>query len=498
MKTGLFHSAWLVVFAVLGVPSNAAVSAVSSAAVQEDRLQELKTKFVQAAKINSKDEMANLVRKYNDEAIQWIIATAESISNQPSDQLYERMAQLRTAWKTSVKTDFAEEIEKYFSLLHPAGKRERTAFKRDYGRKINEYNASVGAQDAAQLRVIGTQFEALAKKFESVGDRYHASEAWGYVYLCSREDHVGDAADKFRQAKAAGELVRNREAIDLRDGLHGTYKSTYTMLVNQGFGPEGEAGAIKVGERPGEAAEAGAGGAAPRAKPAGPSAAGAPIVANMGFEAIEMEAVERPNYNLDNIYQCWMVVALDAKGSTGKFDRVNGGPAVHRVAAADLRVDSDGDGEGEVKIPMTGNFELVEFSVGSGDDQRPWAVVATTGIPEDTYQGIQAFLAPTDVNMQLYYAPAGSLIGDIDGTRVRVIDEDLDGFYGGASLTWGWFGLTPDNFHPEMDSMVIGKSKRAVPYSEFQQIGDTWYKLAPAKHGQEMTKRRRWNSSPVA
>ena len=40
--------------------------------------------------------------------------------------------------------------------------------------------------------------------------------------------------------------------------------------------------------------------------------------------------------------------------------------------------------------------------------------------------------------------------------------------------------------HPEMDSIVIGNSKRARPWSEYQQIGDTWYRLEVENGGKSL------------
>ena len=69
---------------------------------------------------------------------------------------------------------------------------------------------------------------------------------------------------------------------------------------------------------------------------------------------------------------------------------------------------------------------------------------------------------------------------------MRVIDENCDGFYGSQPLTWQYFGLTEGYFHPEFDSLVIGDSERALPWSEYVQVPEvkgTWYKLEAQDSG---------------
>jgi hypothetical protein len=70
---------------------------------------------------------------------------------------------------------------------------------------------------------------------------------------------------------------------------------------------------------------------------------------------------------------------------------------------------------------------------------------------------------------------------------VRIIDESMDAVYGTKPvITYGEIGLTREFFEPEMDSIVIGASKRARPWSELQEIGDKWYKLETDPHGKEI------------
>jgi hypothetical protein len=105
---------------------------------------------------------------------------------------------------------------------------------------------------------------------------------------------------------------------------------------------------------------------------------------------------------------------------------------------------------------------------------------------------MQVNLAPDDKQLKIFAFNAASIVGSIDGIPLRVNDDSLDGVYGSKPLTWGHPGLTPDYFQPELDSIVIGASKRARPWSEFQEIGGKWYKLEIPPEGKEL------KATPVA
>jgi hypothetical protein len=92
-----------------------------------------------------------------------------------------------------------------------------------------------------------------------------------------------------------------------------------------------------------------------------------------------------------------------------------------------------------------------------------------------------------DEKMIVYLLGAASVTGVVNGTPMRVIDDSMDGIYGTVPQTWGFPGLTPGVYQPDMDSVVIGASKRAKPWSKLQQIGGAWYALDVTPDGKQLT-----------
>ena len=218
-------------------------------------------------------------------------------------------------------------------------------------------------------------------------------------------------------------------------------------------------------------------------------ATGAPIKLTVAFEALEsIEQFARPNYYADELYQSWPWLFFGTKGGAGaEFPaHQQRGPLLTRVAASEIALDSDRDGKGEKSIRLTGKLVAVECELTTDGPRRPWAFAMITGIASDRYQGLDYYLEPLDLFFYAFYVAAGSMLGTLGETEVRVIDENLDGFYGSQPLTWQYFGLTEGFFHPEFDSLVIGDSERALPWSDYVQVPEeegTWYKLEPQDSG---------------
>ena len=469
MKPSFFTTSALLLPVLFGALVLDVTATPSAAAPQTDKDREFRDKFQSAMKIGAKDEMKKLVDRNLDQAVTWIIQTSETLSNAPNDVVAERMDALRTAWKDSKDTAFCQKMERYFSLLDPTIKRERVRMRGQFDKAVNEFWANNEKKDGSTYVKLASEFAALADAFEQVGDWYYNSQAWNLVGHCFDEGNRGKKDADLKKACAAYlKCLAAREQIELKDSIYLTTKPRTDQLVALGFGPQGSRGPV--------AGPGGEGGEGAMAE-VGPA-----ITANMSFELIEeVDAIARPSYYLDEVYPSWNSIFLSAKGTQVPLPRVENGPPIMRLGSAKVVIDVDKDGEGDgdadVEIPLRGRLEPVVFEIGEGAAKRKMAFLAVTGAEKDTYQEVEVNLAPVDQSMSIYVTAAGSMVGEVDGTPLRVIDDDMDGVYGSLPQTWGHVGMTPEKFQPEMDSMVIGKSKRAVPFSEYTQIDEQWYKL---------------------
>src|SRR5882672_346400 len=174
----------------------------------------------------------------------------------------------------------------------------------------------------------------------------------------------------------------------------------------------------------------------------------------MTFEMIKtVDEFDRPSYYCDEVYQIWPAVYLQAKGSAGQFTSMEmiekKGPTLLRTAAAQLSVDLDHNGTGDKTIPLTGNAAVVDLTIGEGETQRPWAFLCRTGIQEHVYQGLKTNLQPDDNQVILYTINAASMVGMLGTTKVRVLDDNMDGVYGSEPKNWNFRELSNNAAQPD-------------------------------------------------
>jgi hypothetical protein len=443
-----------------------ALTPATGTAAQDDQMV-WRAEFEKAMAVGAHSEMERLVKGNTHAAVEWIIDTAQGIATKPNEALETRMEALRKAWKGGIGTKFADNMYEYFSLLEPALKGERLKLMGRYDKALARYNGNLVTKDQPTFGVLYVELEGLAGAFAEVGDHYHAGQSWLLVYNCIEERNRGEQADLYKACRALKNVVAERKLIDLQDQSYLGAATTYNYLKAQGY--DAEAGA-----------EGGGGESGPAGPPkSGPSKEGAAVVVTLGFEMIlDYDAYERPSYYADELHNLWTRISLQKKGSQTTFSSLGElSPKLQRTGSAEVLIDADGDGQGEVKLPLRGNVDPIEFEIGGGAEKRRWGCLTKIGTSSDMYQNIQVSMSPNDDQMQIYLAPAASMAGEVGGIALRIIDENMDGVYGGEPKLWAHDGLTKDMLHPEFDSILIGDEKRARPWSEYQKIGEQWYRL---------------------
>lgn len=445
-----------------GSSAEASLPGAETAASQD--ASKFRSEYLKAMRIGDKALMGRLIKDNTDAAVAWIIETAEQISNAPNDKVFERMENLKAGWGESMKTDFCDKIERYYSFLTGQTKRDRQMIRKKYDEFQTMYFSNAEEKDKSVYSRVAVEMRGLGEAFKAIGDDYYSSQAYGFAAICFDEGTLGKDADLDSAANAYKAFIDAREKVGLKDKVYLSNKPRYEQLVALGFGSEAKA-----------AAEAEEEAAAEEAAKMGPAAV---LKASMEFSLVEeVDDFERPSYFMDEIYQIWNSIPLQKKGSSYTIPRLENGPTVYRTGSAQVALDADFDGEGEVEVPIRGNVDPVVFEIGEGTARRKWAFLATTGLERDQYQGFETNLSPTDDVVNIYMAPAGSVVGELGETSIRIFDDNLDGIYGSPATIWGHVGMSKDHYMPEMDSMIIGDDDRAVPFSDHVKVGDKWFKL---------------------
>jgi len=445
--------------------------------------------FRQALEINAKDEMASLVKARPNEAILAVVETCELISKGTNDALENDIDALRVAWKNAFGTGFVAMEYEYFSVeLQGEFKNARAKVVDQFRAQRDLFLRARENKEKRALQGFGLDYLTLGRSFEELGDLYRASECYQLYAECFDEALLAQDADFGRVIQGLDYMVEMRGALELADPLVEQAKARRDSLVSKGY----------VSAEGSEEETPSGGGAEETPEPAVPGAAApaGPIALGGAFELVpELEEVRRPGFGLDALYPIWGFIFFKADHpdagafpQTGVFPGLDDSPKVIREGANKVLVDVDGDGKGDVEIPVTGKINPVEITLGQGAARRKWAFLATVGTEQDTYQGVRPYnLAPAMEQMLLYIAPAASIVGNVAGTRVQIFDDNLDGRFGSPPKGWAYTGLREQDFQYDVDTIRIGDSERAVPWSELVEVGPDWYEFHANDSGTDVT-----------
>ncbi len=420
-----------------------------------------------------KAEQEKLVKAESSNAAAWIARFDEILAERPDDpDAGPFLADLSAAWKASMKSEFPEREKKFFVTLDAKGKHERIDLRKRFDAAQSTFDGNADKKDAWVYTQLVDELEQVAGGFEQVGDSYYASEAWLLYSACNDEPLRGTTADSKRALKGLEEGLSQRAIVDLPDAKKEAAEKRKTALESKGGGkPAGGPAAPPEGQEPTDA--------------------GATINVPLTFESLTaVDAIQRPNFLADENYLLWRAVELKAKGSSGSFERTPGAPLLYRLGSSDVRFDTDGDGKGDgpldEKLPLTGNVTLVKIQLGTGDSARPWAFFETTAGNQENYQDLNLNMSPSDTLLRMFVLGAATVTGTLEGQPIRIIDDSMEGQYGNEPLSYGFEGVVKGEFQPDIDSIVIGTGKRARPWSEFQEVGDKWFKFEMGSDGKEI------------
>jgi hypothetical protein len=215
------------------------------------------------------------------------------------------------------------------------------------------------------------------------------------------------------------------------------------------------------------------------------------------FELIpDIETYQRPSWCNDTDYTSWPEWGVGAVGEAKDFINPRIGIKNLRSAAARVEIDANGDGKGDLDVPLTGNISPVHVKFGPVGMERDLGLLMVTGIEKDRYQGVEVDRSIRTERGQLFFAPAGSVTAMIEKTPIRIFDDNFDGAYGydhrnSYWMAWRWTGLRyehdPAEEQPEIDCVVVGGSKRARPWSDQLQIDGKWYQFKCDDYGRTLT-----------
>jgi hypothetical protein len=435
----------------------------------QDAYAEFLKRFRDAQRVGDRNTMQRLFKSEQPQAIWWIIDTAMRMGSEPSEALAKDMQLQKETWWSAFETRFADKMERFYAFLRPQAQNAIRSMAVD-ATEVSSVARGLLADQQAERRIerikdYRERAKGLALRFEELGDRYFAGEMWFVAGECSGPDHIPDKeADLGLALEAFGKFLEHRDEIELVDNLNQTAEDS-----------------IKRFEALGAVAGAGAGPTASIEVGSSASAPGAPEIED------KVSKLERPCYLTDEVYLTWNAIWVPGMDGEVTFPRMDkSGVRVKRTGAASIQViGSDGS---TADVSLNNTIQLVRTVVGRGDEQREWAFLVADPGTQEYFNTVPMNMAAGAEGQSLYVAPAASQVFEVGGEAVRVFDDDIDGVFGGPGQGYVWPGMQGDKGEQELqfDSMLVGKSKRAVPFSRLVQIADQWYQLEPEYGGKIM------------
>lgn len=462
----------------MGAPTAAHAAGVplhAAAAPQDDPLPEGKFRedVRKAAAIGDQQAVATLMRNNPRNTVAWILTTNELYSEGPNEALTKDMDMLRAGWRAAFSSSFFDKIEAFFAGLRPEFRRTRVELRNRFNELQAAFDRILGEKASEdrtlRAREMSLSFESLGNSFREIGDRYYSSESFANSGYLVDSTVVGEQGDLVRAHTMLKSALDERLQLDLEDRILRNLRIDVARLEPYAVPPDGGVTA----------------GAADTTSKIPGVALGPMSTAPGTFEPVpSMGAFERLGYAHDDVYMVWPSIVISGETGSVEFSGLKDGPTVRRTGAAAAEVmGTDGS---VAEVPITGNVELVTTVIGDEETRRPWAFLMTVPTDKEQYQGFELNYQPSKTQMILPVAPAASMVFDVGGTRVKVLDENMDGIYGGPETTWTYPGVVEGEFQIDIDGVVVGAAKRTVPFSELMRIGEAWYRLESTMGGKNL------------
>ena len=440
---------------------------------------EFDARFKQLLAVNDTAALASLVRQSPEVAVRFVDTYCLQLSKGSTEELEKLIAGARAAWKTALGTNFVDKLYEYHSLMDSRTRGERARMEDAYNKALATYTTNAqGEKKGATFENSAAEFSAIAEGFAAVGDQLNVGRSWILVASCFGEGLRGKEANLYRAYAANAKALTAYEAIGMAGPAMDSLKAVCEDLKGRGFDKAEPVASGPGGPMPGADAGVGANG-----QPSAVVASGPPVALAMTFEAVDdPERYARPNFFGDSVYQAWPYLLLK-KGTPTKLDtQPETGITLEFLGGAQITM-HDKSGAETKPTTASGNVDVLQATIKDQHGERPWALATRIGTTQDTYQGRQIYLAPGDEYMYLFFSGAASMVGLLGETPLRVFDDNLDGVYGSAPTYHSNWGLATSNFQPNLDTLLVGKSTRAVPWSQLVQVGTAWHRLEPASGG---------------
>ncbi len=437
------------------------------------RAQGFRQAFNDAASLGDRDALSRLITKHPNDALRYARNMLESLASRPDDKTTrDRFDLMKEVFDKAFKTTFLEHLEKFYS---EGGPDVVTRFRQ----LMVKFNAGLGrirAFQAGKADAWGEAYAAftqLAQEFKDLGELFFASECYYNLWFLQTQNPKG--CDNEKVFQILENFVQCRQAWDFKIDQHWSsgwnkYRGLKRLKEQ---GKSLNAAGPKAGEK----------------KPGVPELRYAP-----GSKWIRVKGKFKAWKHFDQgvssltaaspiLWRYVVIQGLFKRGGElgiGKFYGFE--PEIHllRMKPSDYYLDTNMDGKPDTpRLKFGGKPRLCTFPLTVNGEPSKGALFFWVGGSQENFAGVPVNLAPTagpHPRATIYYRGASGLEVDYNGEKLLFIDENASGAFGDPPV-----GFSMPRHKPyavmTTDSMVLPGTKGVVPFSDFIQLKDGFYKF---------------------
>lgn len=437
--------------------------------------QEFRRAFDQAASLGDRAAMTKVIsgQKGFEEALDYGRYMLEQLALKPDQRsLLDRFELLNEVVQTTHKSKVLAHMERFYRERGKDVLEDLKTLNVEYNRLFSRYRAGMqGDQEAWNEAFPG--FQALAKKFEEVGDQFFAANSY-QVCLDLLKKAAGPGKGEKEFAAVEG-FLRTREAWDLtRDQAFEHFKNRYRhleQLKSEGKSLDEDPAAQKPEDRPA----------------AGPELAYMPDSKWEKFEGVfkPWEQVDRGVYQMSAtsplLWRGFNILGLLGEGEEKGIGKIPFAPEIQmlRSKANLYELDSDMDGKPDERVKLGAKPQLTIFDRTLEGEKTKGALFFWTGGAQENLSGLSINLEPQpgpNAHALVYYRGATAMEVEFKGQKLLFIDENATGTFGDSPVGIGAPRYAPYGVMVG-DSMLLPGMKSPVPFSDFIKVGDGYYKF---------------------
>jgi hypothetical protein len=205
-----------------------------------------------------------------------------------------------------------------------------------------------------------------------------------------------------------------------------------------------------------------------------------------------------PTFNPIDQFLIWPYTYVKENGPT-EFD--SGRPLMLQPFGSTLMltrdgtefgIDSNGDGESDVLFSPSTNPQRIDIPSPDGGESYPLLVC----VPGDREQmfGMELNYSPQPGGARIRFGLACLRTAKVLGSTWKLYDSNLTGRYGDPMEFWddllGVYEEDDPTYFYDHDSVLIGKSKKALPWSSILPVGKDFYRAQIEPDGSELKLRK--------